>query len=168
MEKIAILYGSTTGNTESVANTISGKIADAEVNVFEISDFDVSEIKNYSNIVLGTSTWGIGDLQDDWEDFLPKISGESLTGKVVAIYGLGDADSYADSFVDGIGTIYESIKDKGCKVVGGTSVEGYSFSDSTAVYDGAFVGLPLDEDNESNLTDTRVDGWLKNILPEFI
>lgn len=166
MEKTAILIGTTTGNTESVANQIAEKIGNG-VEVFNVADISASDAEQYTNLILGTSTWGIGDLQDDWEGFLPDFVSIDLSGKTVALFGLGDSGSYPDSFVDGIGTIYEEVKDKGCTVVGTVETTGYSFDDSKAVYDGKFIGLPIDEDGESHLTEKRVDDWLGQLLPSL-
>ncbi|WP_044214399.1 flavodoxin domain-containing protein, partial [Saccharicrinis fermentans] len=112
MEKTAVLVGSSTGNTESVGEKIVEKLGNG-AKLINVADASVAQIEDCKNLILGTSTWGVGDLQDDWEDFLPKLAQADLNGKTVALFGLGDAESYYDSFVDGIGTIYEEIKDKG-------------------------------------------------------
>lgn len=167
MEKTAILFGSTGGTTQSVANLIAKKIV-GEVKVFDVANLSVSDIEEYKNLILGSSTWGVGDLQDDWEEFLPDFSSSKLLeGKTVALFGLGDSQAYPDSFVDGIGTIYEEIKDKGCSIIGEVATEGYDFEDSKAVYEGKFIGLPIDEDNESDLTDQRISDWLSAIESYF-
>lgn len=165
MKNTVILFGSSTGNTESVAKEISKKLENADV--FDVASFSAPDVHNYQNLILGTSTWGIGDLQDDWESFLSNLSTEDLSDKTIALFGLGDCESYPDSFVDGIGIIYEEIKDKAGAIVGFVETEGFSFDDSKAVYNGKFVGLPLDEDNESDLTESRIDSWLEEILPHF-
>ncbi|WP_052343157.1 flavodoxin domain-containing protein [Saccharicrinis fermentans] len=114
MEKTAVLVGSSTGNTESVGEKIVEKLGNG-AKLINVADASVAQIEDCKNLILGTSTWGVGDLQDDWEDFLPKLAQADLNGKTVALFGLGDAESYYDSFVDGIGTIYEEIKDKGIR-----------------------------------------------------
>lgn len=164
MKKAAIFYGSSTGNTESVAKQMA-KLLNADV--FDVADNPVEELKNYDNLIFGTSTWGIGDLQDDWDSFLPELANTDLNGKVCAIFGLGDGASYADSFVDGIYTIYQVIENKGCKIVGFVDTAGYDYEASTADINGKFVGLPLDEDNESNMTDERIDKWVEQLKSEM-
>ncbi|MEA3317594.1 MAG: flavodoxin domain-containing protein, partial [Bacteroidota bacterium] len=67
MNKIAIFYGSSTGNTESAAKQIA-KLLNADI--FDVADKPVKELQNYENLIFGTSTWGIGDLQDDWDSFI--------------------------------------------------------------------------------------------------
>jgi flavodoxin I len=164
MKKAAVFYGSSTGNTESAAKQIA-KLLNADV--FDVADNPVEELKHYDNLIFGASTWGIGDLQDDWDSFLPELGNADLNGKVCAIFGLGDGASYADSFVDGIGTIYQAIENKGCKIVGFVDTAGYDYEASTAEKEGKFVGLPLDEDNESNLTYNRIDKWVEHLKTEF-
>ncbi|TAJ11708.1 flavodoxin [Marinilabiliaceae bacterium JC017] len=167
MEKIVIIYGSSSGNTESAAKTISSKFDSGMVDLCDVSKVAVGDLAKYSNLILGTSTWGIGDLQDDWEGFIVKLKEADLTGKKVALFGLGDSDSYADSFVDGMGIIYEAIKDKGCEIIGQVAVDDYSFVESQAVVDNRFVGLPLDEDNECNLSEDRINNWVNQLKPAF-
>lgn len=164
MNKTAIFYGSSSGNTESIAKKLSGLL---NADVYDVAQSPTDKLADYNTLIFGASTWGLGDLQDDWEDFLPKLAAANLQGKNIALFGLGDADGYPDTFVDGIGTIYKVVQDKGCKIVGFTSTEGYSFDDSTALIYGQFVGLPLDEDNESKLTDSRLQKWVEQIKGEI-
>jgi flavodoxin I len=166
MEKSAIFYGSNGGTTEIVAKKIAQKIGNG-IEVFDVANVAAVDVEKYTNIILGTSTWGAGDLQDDWEGFLPDLAKVSLSGKIIALFGLGDSDSYSDSFVDGLGSVYEEIQDKGGVIVGQVDTDGYNFDDSKAVYNGKFVGLPLDEDNESDQTESRIDAWLQLVIPQF-
>lgn len=168
MKNVAILYGSTTGNTKSVAELIQKKLSSENVTLFDVSTVTEADLNTYNNLILGASTWGFGDLQDDWEAFLPKLKHMNLGGKVVALYGLGDSEGYSDTFVDGIGHIYNAIKDKGCIIVGQVPSDGYRFSDSVAFMDGKFVGLPIDEDNESRLTEGRISQWIESLTPELL
>jgi len=167
MKKIALLYGSNGGTTKSIAKKIAACFGE-NVDLFDVANTKAAIIENYDNLILGTSTWGIGDLQDDWDDFLPGIKNTDLNGKTIALFGLGDSESYSDSFVDGMGTIYNCIKDKGCKIIGMVDPAKYSFDASTAVVNDLFVGLPLDQDNESKLSDERINQWIKEITPQFI
>ena len=66
-----------------------------------------------------------------------------------------------------MGELYEFFSGKGCEIVGSVATAGYSFDDSRAVVDNKFVGLPIDVDNESDLTDERVSSWVQNIKPSF-
>lgn len=164
MSNTAVFYGSSTGNTESNAKTIADKLG---ADVFNVADSPEGALVEYQNLVFGTSTWGIGDLQDDWEAFISCVEGADLDGKVVAIFGCGDSESYPDSFVDGIGKIYSAVKDKGCKVTGFVPTDGYEYDASEAEVDGQFAGLALDEENQGDLTDERINAWIEKIKAEF-
>ncbi len=168
MTKVAIFYGSSTGATQAVAEIIASKLNGYSTDLIDVANAKIDDIDKYNNIIFGTSTWGVGDLQDDWELFLPKVEKVNLNGKVIALFGIGDSEGFASSFVDGMGTIYESIKNKGCKIVGLTNANGYSFSESKAFVGGNFVGLPIDDTNEPDLTETRIDKWIKDISQFFI
>lgn len=160
MSKTAIFFGSTTGNTESIATKIA-ELLGAET--FNVADSPTDALSEYDTLILGTSTWGIGDLQDDWENFISDLEGADLNGKTVALFGLGDAESYPDSFVDAMKPIYDVVAEKGCKIVGAVSTDGYTYDSSLSEVDGKFIGLPLDEDNESNLTDERIKNWVAQL-----
>jgi flavodoxin I len=167
MKKIIIVYGSTTGTTENVAKNIAEKLSSEDVQLIEVSKLKAEDIEACSNLILGTSTWGLGDLQDDWEGALPVLKQSNLKGKTVALFGLGDSDSYPDTFVDGMGVLYEAIKDTGCTLIGKMPVSGYHFDSSKAVVDDSFIGVALDEDSEGNLTNKRLEEWIANILPHL-
>ena len=160
MAKIGIFYGSTTGVTEEIAGKISEKLDNADVhniagNLEKMNDYDV--------IIMGTSTWGYGDLQDDWLGVLDDMPSLNLSGKKVAYFGTGDQSSFSDTFIDGIGIIHEKIKDSGITLIGETETDGYTFDDSKGVEDGKFLGLAIDEVNQSDLTDERVEKWTEEL-----
>lgn len=159
MQNIGIFYGSSTGNTELAAKLIQQEFGADNAQIFEVSTAKVADIEQFSILIFGSSTWGVGDVQDDFETFLPTLSSANLDGKKAAIFGLGDQDNFAGSFVDAIGEIYEILQNKGCHVIGKIPTDGYGYEASQAEVDGQFVGLPLDEDNQSDLTPQRIKKW---------
>lgn len=167
MENVGIFYGSSTGTTESAAEQIQKEFGEDIIHIYDVIDASSKDIEQYSNLIFGSSTWGIGDMQDDFDVFLSEIQKANLEGKKVAIFGLGDQDTYADSFVDAIGLIYEVLEDKGCEVVGKIPTDGYEYDESKAEIDGQFVGLPLDEENQSNLSDERITKWVEQLKNQF-
>jgi len=167
MSKIAIVYGSSTGNTEKVALQIQNTLIDHEVNLYNVQECGVDFYSEYDNIIFGVSTWGEGDMQDDWDSYENKFSKVDLSGKIVALFGLGDQEEYSDNYLDAMGTVYDIVTKNGATVVGSWENTGYEFDDSTALRDGRFIGLALDEDNQSKLTDARLTQWLGEILPSF-
>lgn len=136
-------------------------------NVINVTDLDDSVIANNDNLILGTSTWGAGEVQDDWYDGLKVIKNADLSGKTVALFGCGDSESYPDTFVGGMLEIYNAVKQAGANVIGAVATDGYTFDDSESVVDGKFVGLDLDEVNEDSKTDERIDDWVAEIKPSL-
>ena len=89
--KVAIIYASTTGNTEAMANAIneSVKASGAEV-VFGTADSaNKDEVLGCDVILLGSPAMGDEVLEDSVEEFYTGIEG-SLNGKKVGIFGSYD------------------------------------------------------------------------------
>ena len=162
-KKMGIIYGSSTGTCESIAQTIAEKLGVASVDVIDASKITTEKVESYDILLLGTSTWGEGELQDDWYDAIKMIKTADLNGKIVALFGCGDSESYCDTFCDGMGVIYDQLKNSGCTFVGAVSADGYSYSSSIAIIDGKFVGLALDDVNESGKTEERINSWVEEI-----
>lgn len=165
MNKIAILYGSSTGNTESVARKLND-LLEGNADLFNVDSVSIDEIKSYPYLILGTGTTGIGELQEDWDSFLPGFSKIDFSGKKVAIFALGDSASFSSSFAESMYVIYEAIHDK-AEIVGKVADEDYTYDDSMAVIDGEWIGLPLDEDNEYDMTDKRLKSWAEKLRKSF-
>ena len=164
MKKTLVVYGSSTGTCENIAGTIGEKLGAEVINV---ADFNGDHVAEYDNLIIGTSTWGAGELQDDWYDGVDVLKGADLSGKTVAIFGCGDSESYSDTFCGGMAELYNAAKAAGATIVGGVATDGYTFDDSEAVVDGEFVGLPLDDINEDDKTEERIDSWLEAIKPQL-
>ncbi|ARJ56209.1 flavodoxin FldA [Campylobacter cuniculorum] len=160
---VAVIYGSAMGNTEGAAGLIASKLGISDV--LNIANIDADKMNSYDKLICGTSTWGSGDLQDDWEGF--DFKGLNLSGKTVAVFGMGDSESYSDTYCGGMGKLAQNLKDAGANLVGAVSTEGYTFESSDAVVDGKFVGLALDNDNQEDQTEARIDAWIAEIKPHF-
>ena len=161
---IGIIFGSSMGNTEEAASFLAENLG-LENELLNVANCDAAKLNGFDKLILGVSTWGTGDLQDDWDAF--DFGGLKLGGKTVAIFGTGDAEGYADSFCGAMGKLYDEVVKAGANVVGAVSTDDYSFEESEAVRDGKFIGLPLDADNESDKTDTRILAWIEQIKPHF-
>ncbi len=157
MAKTIIVYGSSTGTCESIANTLASKLQAEAINA---ADLTAGQLQQADNILLGTSTWGVGEVQDDWYDGMKTLRATDLSGKRIALFGCGDCADYSDSFCGGMKELYDAALATGATLIGQTSTEGYTFDDSEAVVDGKFVGLALDDINESAQTEPRIDAWL--------
>jgi len=167
MKKIGIYYGSTTGTTEGIAKELGKKLGVDSSSIKEISLFKPEEFLSYDLLLLGTSTWGDGEMQDDWYEAIEEIKQLDLSNHKIALFGCGDASSYSDTFCDAVGTLYQELSNSGCTFVGAVSTDGYTFDDSQALVGDSLVGLLLDEDNESELTEARIDAWVKNLQATF-
>ncbi len=108
MSKVLVIYGSTTGNTESAAKTIAQQLSGHEVECMDVSNVSKADFESATTLILGTSTWGFGDLQDDWDSALDTLRSANLSGKSVAFFGYGDSSSYPDTFVDGMSYLKEA------------------------------------------------------------
>ena len=164
MSKTIVVYGSSTGTCEAIAEKIAQKLG---CEAIDVQNLTADVVNNNQNLILGTSTWGAGELQDDWYDGLKVLQGADLTGKTIALFGCGDCESYGDTFVGGIGELFNALKTSGASFVGAVDIDGYTFGDSEAVVDGKFVGLPLDDVNEDDKTDTRIEAWIAAISPHL-
>jgi flavodoxin, long chain len=157
---VNIIYGSDGGATKAVAARIAKKLKGKAIDVAKATtqDFEDCEL-----LILGTPTYGEGDLQSDWEDNFTVFKEANISGKTVALFGTGDQDNYATSFVNAMGTLYDQAVAKGANIVGFTATEGYRHTRSTAERDGQFVGLALDEDSEASKTPKRIEAWIAQL-----
>lgn len=168
MKKTGVFYGSTTGTTESVARMIANKLGISSGDVYDVSKLTADVAGSYEALILGTSTWGDGELQDDWYDGIKVLKGMDLSGKTVALFGCGDSESYADTFCDGMGILFNELKDSGCRFIGTVPATDYTYSSSVAVTDdGCFVGLAIDDINESDKTEERITAWTETLKAEL-
>jgi len=164
MKSTIVIYGSSTGSCQSIAETIASKLGAEAVDVTSIND---DTIKSHENLILGTSTWGAGEMQDDWYDGVKVLKSAGLSGKTVAIFGCGDSESYPDAFCGGMKELFDAAVEAGANVLPGVSTDGYTFDDSEAVDGDKFVSLALDEVNEDDKTEERIDAWLEAIKPSL-
>lgn len=166
--KVGIFYGSSSGDTEAVARKIAEALGGHEV--AEIKDIIVArkdDLERFDNIILGTSTWRNADLQYDWKFYEEVFDEIDLSGKKVALFGLGDSLNYPSNFVDAMRVLYDKVLKAGGEITGKVSTGGYNFKKSRAVVEGKFVGLPVDEDNEYEKTPVRIEKWCEQLKKEF-
>lgn len=166
MANIGIYYGTTAGNTEDVAKEIAKKLNVSASDLHDVAKAG-TDFSKYDVILFGSSSYGMGDLQDDWESYIEKLKEVDLSGKKVALFGCGDSSSYSDTFCNAVGKIYESIKNNGAQFIGQVSTDGYTYDESESVIDGKFIGLVLDQDNEYDLTSERIDNWIAELEKNF-
>ncbi|MFP4245313.1 MAG: flavodoxin [Ectothiorhodospira sp.] len=176
MAQVGIFFGTTSGNTRKIAKMIQKRFGEEWVaKPKNVNRSTAEEIAAYDYLILGTPTMGSGQLpglsadceEESWEEFLPDLEEIDFTGKTVALFGLGDQVGYPDEFVDGLMEIYEVVTERGGRVVGAWPAQGYTFNQSQALVEDHFVGLALDQDNQSDQTEARLEAWLQRIAPEM-
>ena len=165
MKKIGLFYGSTSGRTQGVADEIEFNLG-TDVEVYNVAK-GIDNLISYDNLILAVPTYGVGELQQDWEDVFQTFKNIDFTGKSVALVGIGNQTTFGESFIGGLAHLYEAVIAQGGKILGLTSTEGYHFEECDALVDGRFMGLALDEDNQDDMTPDRIYDWLEEIKPEF-
>ncbi|KPU83135.1 flavodoxin FldA [Psychromonas sp. PRT-SC03] len=168
MASVGIFFGSDTGNTEAVAKMIQKELGKNLVEVRDIAKSSKEEISEFSLLLFGIPTWYYGEAQCDWDDFFPDLAEIDFTDKLVAIFGCGDQEDYAEYFLDAMGQVGEIVESKGAIIIGHWPSESYDFESSKAsVDDKHFIGLGIDEDRQPELTASRVKTWSKQVFDEM-
>lgn len=172
MKKIGLFFGPQKGSVHRVAEKVKAALGDQNVEMISVNDAQASDLEKYDLMIFGISTvgketWDSDYSNTDWSKFFPNISKIDFTGKTVAIFGLGDHITYSSYFVNAMGVLAKDLLKKNATIVGKVDPSGYEFDDSEAIFDGMFIGLPIDEDFESELTDDRVTNWVNSIKPAF-
>lgn len=162
MKKTGIFYGSSTGTTEEIAYKIAKGLGVDDADVHNVAAAAPSALGDYDILVMGSSTWGDGELQDDWYDFIAGAESLDLKGKTIALFGCGD-ESMSDTFCNAVGELYRRLTPTGAAFVDGIDTDGYHYNKTGAEIDGKYVGLLLDEVNHPELTDERLSRWIKLI-----
>lgn len=164
-----LFFSTSTGKTEEVADLIQEAMGtDAPK---DIADVDVSSLASFDGLIVGAPTWNTGADTErsgtSWDDVLGNISGLDLKGKPVAVFGLGDSIGYGEYFCDAMEELYSTFKATGAKMVGHWPADGYQHEDSKALLgDGHFCGLALDQDNEDDKTEERIQAWAAQLKKE--
>lgn len=176
MAKTGIIFGTDTGKTRKVAKQIYKLLDDDSVaKPININRCSVDDLLQYDNLIIGTPTLGEGALpglsvdceSESWEEVAADLESADFSGKTIALFGLGDQEGYPDEFVDALGELYDIFSEAGATLIGRWPNTDYQFNNSTALDGDEFVGLALDLDNQSNLTDERVNKWLSIIKPDL-
>ncbi|MCD1261061.1 flavodoxin [Paenibacillus athensensis] len=117
MAKVIMVYASSTGNTKKIAKLIGKALEQAGVDltVRELPQATPSELEQYDGIILGSYTYGDGDLADEFLDYYEDMDGLDLTGKIAAVFGSGDT-SY-DNFCGAVDTLSAKLTELGAIII---------------------------------------------------
>ena len=165
-----IFFATSTGKTEDIADQIKELMPGSVLkDVDDLSSAD--ELEAAESLICCIPTWNTGADEDRsgtaWDQHIKDIPTMNFAGKTVAIVGLGDSASYGDFFCDAMEELYTAFVQSGANLVGKVPTDGYTFNESKSVVDGMFCGLPIDEDNESDLTEERLKSWITSIQVKF-
>lgn len=173
MSKTALFFSPEGGNVNRVANLLGEMIGIDKVDIVPVKEVEKGDLDKYNKIILlgstvGVDHWSNETIVDEWPEFFTKTKKNSFEKKKLAIVGLGNSFLYPDHFVDGMAVLYERLTKQNAKVLGKVEKKGYDFTDSEALDDdGFFCGLPIDEDNEEELTAERLENWIALLKPDF-
>lgn len=178
MRKIGIFFGTETGTTRLVAKKIHARLgealADKPVNVNRITP---AALLAYDALILGTPSYGVGAipgrsagcLESNWEEFLAQWPADvSLSGKRIALFGLGAQERYAERFASSLRPLHDVLAARGAELIGHWPTEGYVFEHSASVVDGQFVGLVIDQRTQGMHTEARLDAWVAQVKPLLV
>lgn len=165
MKKFGIFYGSSTGTCKDVAERIAKRLDVAPEDIHDVAKTAPDAVADYEVLVLGSSTWGSGELQDDWYDFSSGLASLFLKGKKTALFGVGD-ETMSETFCGAVGELYKRIVPTQTDFIGFFPADCYEYNVSPAEIDGNIVGLLLDEVNKPELTDNRIAKWTEQIKKE--
>lgn len=128
MSKVLIIYGSSTGNTESIARKLEAliKAGGHEVTLRNAAEASPENLADgYDAVLFGSSAWGTDDLelQDDFAPLFEEFEAMNLKGRKVAAFGSGDSDY--EHFCGAVDVIEARARELGAEVIAeGLKVEG--------------------------------------------
>jgi flavodoxin I len=168
MNKTGIVYSFNSTKTAKAAEKIKEAFG-SDFNIVLVNAEELTEelFLSFTNLILGVPTWFDGELPNYWDEFVPALEDLNLEGKTIAIYGLGNQVEYPENFGDAIGIMGELVQERGAKLVGFTSAEGYSYESSRALIDGKFMGLLLDQETQPRLSKERIEKWVTDLKSQF-
>lgn len=170
---IGLFYGSSTCYTEMAAEKIRDqleqRLGSGTVCLHNVIDTPLAKMANYRYLIAGIPTWDYGELQEDWESRWDEFDSLELTDSAAAVFGLGDQIGYPEWFQDALGYLWTRLHQRGAKLVGEWPNRGYTFTGSQALTASgdAFVGLPLDDESQFELSDERIADWCQQLIAEF-
>ena len=168
MNKTGLIYSFNSTKTAKAAEKIKEAFG-PNFNIVPVNAEELTEelFLSFTNLILGVPTWFDGELPNYWDEFVPALEDLNLKGKTIAIYGLGNQVEYPENFGDAVGILGELVKERGAKLVGFTSAEGYNYESSRALVGDQFMGLLLDQETQPRLSKERIEKWVADLKSQF-
>ncbi|UOQ93297.1 flavodoxin [Halobacillus shinanisalinarum] len=119
MQRVVVLFASMSGNTEEIAEIIETHLLELKVSVslfqIDMDDVEVEDLLNYDAILLGSYTWGDGDVPYELEDFYEDLAVVDLSGKAAACFG--SCDSMYPAYGGAVDKFEEQLAACGAKIL---------------------------------------------------
>jgi flavodoxin long chain len=138
---------------------------DAEVH--NIGATTPAKMLEYDYLIMGVPTWNTGEMQDDWDIFLPNFDEMDMSGKKVAMFGLGDQNGYGYNFLDALGMLGDRVMKAGAEVWGLWKHDSYQYEESKAEVEDHFLGLGVDQEGQQEMTGKRIKEWVHQVVEQF-
>ncbi|NJP39044.1 flavodoxin [Alkalicoccus luteus] len=141
---VLLVYATLSGHTEELAELIKDRLeeADITVDVKEAYEAEPHEFASYDLVIIGTYTFGDGDIPDDVIDFYEELQQTDLTGQLFALFGSGDT-SY-EHFAGAVDRMDEAIREQQGMLIA--------------------TKMKFDSDNDIQETEEQVDTFVAEIL----
>ncbi|ANU09556.1 flavodoxin [Planococcus antarcticus DSM 14505] len=96
--KRAIVYTSVTGNTEQLAEMLQTAMLNQGLQsmLYRIEDFPLTALTSFDTLLIGTYTWGSGEIPEEMRDLYEAI--ERLDRKELQTAAFGTGDSFFAEF----------------------------------------------------------------------
>ena len=171
MSKVGIFCGTAGGTSMIIAKELAKAFKVQEEDLINMEeDFDdIEQFEDYDVLFIGSSTWGQGDVHFAWVDAQLEIEDEQMdfSEKTVAFFGAGDCVKHGEHFCSAMGKLHKTFKKLGAKVIGYVDKTDYSYGFSLAEIDDKLCGLAIDEHNEKDKTQKRVESWIEDLKTEI-
>ncbi|MBU1669139.1 flavodoxin domain-containing protein [bacterium] len=169
MANIGIFYASAGGTTKIITDALVEAFEVDEDSVISMEDDydDIEQFDDFDVLFIGSSTWGQGDAHFEWVDPMLEIEEEAdFSGKKVAFFGAGDAKKHGEHFCSALGKLHNTFTKVGAEAIGFVPKEDYNYEFSLAEMDGKLCGLGIDEHNEAEKTQARIENWITVLKDE--
>lgn len=91
MKEVYVVYWSSTGNTQAMADAVAKGIqtAGGSANVVEVSSMDAAALKSADSFALGASAMGAEELDGEMDAFVSEVE-QFAAGKTIGLFGSYD------------------------------------------------------------------------------
>ncbi|MDO5045897.1 flavodoxin domain-containing protein [Campylobacter sp.] len=159
---IGIFYATGKGDTQKACEYVASKLGAEVKAVKDVAQ--ASEFEGFDLLILASSSYGFGELHDDWKAKLNLLKEANLKGKKVALIGVGNQERHGDNFCGGMVEFLPFVK--GAVLVGASEKDEYKFDYSSSFINGKFIGLALDTKGDKEY-EKRIDKWVSKIKAQI-